>query len=325
MPTLSDIGEFGLIARIARLAPSAPTVVEGIGDDCAVVRVFDRLLLVSCDLFVENIHFRRAQATPESIGWKAATSSLSDIAAMGGAPLFCLVSLACPPDTEVGFIEAVYHGLVDAVSQWGAVVVGGDTTRSPDGLVLDVMVIGETIGNRYVSRRGAQPGDVLAVTGLLGLSAAGRSALERGKEAPALIRAHGRPSARISEGQWFSACVQVHALIDVSDGLVQDAGHLAEAAKIGVDIDPTRLLVDPELGRYCAAQQLDPYEFILTGGEDYELVFALDANNCEETLRGFRREFHTEICTIGAFSDAWHGVRVAGRTPMHRGFNHFKP
>ncbi len=136
-------------------------MVEGIGDDCAVLRVCDRLLLVSCDLSVEGVHFRRRYGSPEDIGWKAAASSLSDIAAMGGAPLFGLVSLACPGNRGVSFVEGVYDGLIDAMSQCGAVIVGGDTTRSQEYMTLDVIVIGETIGNRYLSRKGGLGGRCL--------------------------------------------------------------------------------------------------------------------------------------------------------------------
>ncbi|MCJ7839169.1 MAG: thiamine-phosphate kinase, partial [Burkholderiales bacterium] len=141
MTDLSRLGEFGLIERIARILPGAPTLIEGIGDDCAVVRIFDRLMLLSCDMFVEDVHFRRRYARPQDVGWKAATSALSDVAAMGGTPLFSLVSLACPAHTDSAYVEGLYHGITDAVGQAGAVVVGGDTTMSPSGIAIDVTVI----------------------------------------------------------------------------------------------------------------------------------------------------------------------------------------
>jgi len=324
MTTLHDIGEFGLIERIARLAPGAPHVVEGIGDDCAVVKVGDRLLLVSSDLSIEGVHFRREHGTAEAIGWKAATVALSDIAAMGGAPLFCLVSLACPGACDVSYIEGLYTGLAEAVTQHGAAIVGGDTTQSREGIVLDVMAIGEPIGDRYLTRRGAQAGDWLGVTGRLGMSAAGLHALEHGHDAPALIHAHRYPAARMSEGQWLCARPDVRCLIDVSDGLVQDAGHLARAANLGVGIDPTLIPINSELAAYCAQYGLDPYDFILAGGEDYELAFAVQGPDCRQPHEMFRREFQTDINCVGTFTDAWHGVRVAGRTINKGGFDHFK-
>ena len=324
MATVKEIGEFALIDRIARLVRSAPSVLEGIGDDCAVVRFGERLLLVSCDLSVENVHFIRAHATAEDIGWKAAASALSDIAAMGGAPLFCLVSLACPADTEVSLIERLYDGLLDAAAQCGATLVGGDTTRSQEGIVIDVTVLGEAIGNRYLSRKGARPGDVLAVTGALGLAAAGLRALERGEDARDVIRAHYHPVPRIVEGQWLSACAHVHASIDVSDGLTQDAGHLAAAACLGVDIDSARLPVAAALASYCQTRALDPCAFMLSGGEDYELAFAVDGEHYKSAIEAFRREFHTAIAVVGTFTDAWRGVRVNGQELSRTGFDHFK-
>jgi len=323
MTRLRDIGEFGLIERIARLVPGAPHVLEGIGDDCAVVKVGDRVLLVSCDLFVEGVHFRREHSTAENIGWKAATIALSDIAAMGGAPLFSLISLACPGYCDVAYIEELYGGLADAVTQYGVAIVGGDTTRSQEGILLDVMVIGEPIGDRYLTRRGAQAGDWLGVAGPLGMSAAGLHALEHGHEAPTLVRAHQYPVARMSEGQWLCARPDVRCLIDISDGLVQDAGHLARAADLGVDLDPGAIFVDGELAAYCAQHGLDPFDFILTGGEDYALAFAAPGSDCRELQEMFGREFQIDLNCVGTFTDAWRGVRVAGRTIDQGGFDHF--
>ena len=322
METVGSIGEFGLIARIARLVPSAPSVIEGIGDDCAVLRLGSHVMLVSCDLSIENVHWHRSHAPAESIGWKAAASALSDIAAMGGKPLFCLVSLACPADTGVAFIEGLYDGMLDAVAQCGASIVGGDTTRSTEGIIVDVTVIGEPVG-RYVTRRGALPGDKLVATGRLGLAAAGLDAIEAGTAAPELVRALYRPTPRFPEGQWLSDCPDVHAMIDISDGLIQDAGHLAEAARLGVDIDPALLPIAPELAAYCAERGVNAYDFILSGGEDYELAFAVAAERADEIVLAFRRQFHTDITIVGAFTDAWRDVRVAGAAPGARGFDHF--
>ena len=324
MAALKDIGEFGFIRRLSQQLRSAPSVVEGVGDDCAVLRVGSRLMLVSCDLFIEDVHFRRRAATPEDIGWKAAMSSLSDIAAMGGEPLFCVVSLACPGDTDLSFLDSVYDGLLDAMSQCGATLVGGDTTKSPAGVILDVTVIGEVVSARYLARKGAQQGDRLVVTGQLGRAAAGLHAAEHGHEAPDLVNAHYRPAARLSEGQWFAAHPAAHAMIDISDGLAQDAGHLGHAAGLGVDIDPARLVIAPDLEAYCQTQSLDPRDFILAGGEDYELALAIDGRQCDEVIAAFRREFQTEISAVGSFTESWHDVRVAGQAIPRGGYDHFQ-
>lgn len=324
MSTIKGMGEFELIDRLTKVLPSAPAVVEGIGDDCAVLRVGDRLMLVSCDLSMEDVHFTRYHMSSQDIGWKAGASSLSDIAAMGGLPLFCLVSIACPSDCDYSYIEGLYSGLSDAVWHTGAVIVGGDTGRSSSGIILDVTVIGEVINNRYLLRRGARDGDLLGVTGRLGLSGAGLWALRHEHNAPVLINAHSRPMPRIDEGQWLAAQPGVHAMIDISDGLIQDARHIAQRSKVGVNLDPSLLPVDADLEMFCREYNLDPYEFVLSGGEDYELAFAVSPDDIDEILHRFRREFHTPIHIVGSFTDAWRGVRVAGEESDIEGFDHFR-
>lgn len=323
MTTVRDIGEFGLIERISRMLPTSPSVVMGVGDDCAVLRVCERLMLVSCDLFVENVHFRRDYAKPEEIGWKAAASCLSDIAAMGGQPMFVLVALGCPPDTQTQYVELLYRGISAVVSRFGAVIVGGDTSVSRDSVVLDLTVIGQTIGNRFLSRKGARAGDVLAVTGPLGLSAAGLHAFQNGHAAPVLQTAHMFPRPRIPEGQWLCGQPFAHAMIDISDGLAQDARHIAEESHVGVDIDPARLLVTLELSAYCDAHGLDPLPFMLTGGEDYELAFSMDGEYADKALEAFGNEFRTQVNVVGRFTTEWSGVRIAGEPLEQTGYDHF--
>ena len=193
MNTLSDLGEFGLIERLSRMLPATPNVLENIGDDCAVLRVFDHMLLLSSDLCIEGIHFRRDLMHPEEIGWKAAAAAISDIAAMGGAPMFSLVSLACPSDTEVTFCEGLYQGLTNVFSRYGGVIAGGDISRIHGPLTIDIAVIGEARQNKCLRRKGALPGDVLAITGLPGLSAGGLHALEHGNRDPDLTQRHCWP------------------------------------------------------------------------------------------------------------------------------------
>jgi len=324
MRCLSDVGEFGFIERLARMVPSSPFVLEGIGDDCAVLRVSDRMILVSSDLFVEDIHFRREGVAPSDIGWKAAAACLSDIAAMGGAPLYCLTSLACPASERTAFIEDVYQGMLSAMSRFGTVIVGGDTTRSLQGVTIDVIAIGETIGGRYLRRRGAKVGDCIVITGDLGSSAAGLHALTNGIDDKELIHAHMYPSPRILEGQWLCARPEVHAMLDISDGFCQDAAHLSKASMLGLDLFPDRLPVAPALARYCGEHGLDPISLMLTGGEDYELIFAMDAKKSEELLEAFHHEFRVETTVVGTVTDEWTGVRIHGEPQAMTGFDHFK-
>lgn len=324
MRTLRDLGELGLIERLARIVPTAPAVVEGIGDDCAVVRVYDRLLLISCDMFMEDVHFRLSYVTPHDIGCKAAAAALSDIAAMGGAPLFCMVSLACPPDTEIVMVEELYRGMSATLSRFGSVIVGGDTIRSQGGIVLDVTVIGEAVGGDFMRRKGAQPGDLLAVTGHLGLAAAALHALEhRLAIADDVSERYTHPTPRIPEGQWLNSRPTTHAMLDISDGLVHDAARLAEVGQLGVDINPSAIPVLPQLDEYCRTRGADPLRFCLEGGEDYELAVALAEQGCEDTLCAFRHEFRTPITVVGRFTDEWLGVRLDRQETAWRGFDHF--
>lgn len=324
MRTVGDIGEFRLIERLTRLLPKAPYVVEGVGDDCAVVRWGDRMLLVSCDLALEGVHFRRSYARPEDIGWKTAAAALSDIAAMGGAPMFALVSLACPEDTSAEFVEDLFAGLANLASRFGVAIIGGDTTRSAQGIVVDMMVAGQTLGGHCLRRRGAQAGDLLVLTGHPGLAAAGLHALEQGNHARELVNAHQRPRPRIPEGQWLANHTTVHAMIDVSDGVWSDARHLADASGAGINIESARIPMTDELKRYCDAHKLDPVRLALTGGEDYELLFTMSPAQFERTRQDYAHEFRGGITAIGEVTGDWHGMRLDGQDAPFEGFDHFR-
>lgn len=324
MSTLREIGEFGLIQRITPFLPSSEAVVTGIGDDCAVLRLGDRLLLATCDASIEGVHFNLALASPEAIGWKAAASALSDIAAMGGQPLFLLITLACPTDTSVSTVDALYEGFQAAASFAGAVIVGGDTTQSPSGIMIDISVLGEAQEDCHVLRRGAQAGDVLAVTGYPGRSAAGLIALQQGLDAPELIEAHLHPIPRITEGQWLAALAEVHAMIDLSDGLLQDAGHLAEMAGLGIDIVPAALPIGAEMRKTKLPKGCSPQALALSGGEDYELAMALDAGSVAPLAGAFTERFGLPLTPVGRFTPEWSDVRVNGAPQDLRGYEHFR-
>ena len=323
MTRLGDLGEFGFIDRIRRQVSTSEQVIEGIGDDCAVLDFHGQKMLVSTDLFLEDIHFRPSAASYEDIGWKAAAGCLSDIAAMGGTPRFMLVSLAAPAGTNADDLEDLYTGYLAMCGKAGAVLVGGDTTRCQGGITIDSIVIGEAVGGRYLTRGGAKPGDLLVVTGFPGKSAAGLHAQENGHAAPKLLHAHHKPTPRIAEGQWLAKCEAVHAMLDVSDGLVQDAGHLTEKSGVGLDIDRASLPIGKDLEDYCAAHKLDVSEFAMAGGEAYELLFALDPKALPNVSDDFGKEFALGLTVVGRFTDAHEEVRVDGKTPRSRGFDHF--
>lgn len=324
MAGVDELGEFGLIARLTRRFKKNAHVVAGIGDDAAVVRVGDRLMAVTADLFIEDVHFRRGDAPPDAIGGKAAMAAMSDIAAMGGAPRFLVLSIAVAEDEDVEFLDEIYRGIAEAVESYEAVVIGGDTTRSTSGLTIDVMVIGELVGARYLLRRGARPGDWLLHTGRLGVSGAGLNALLHGRAGASLIHRHFHPVARVAEGMWLASQPPVHAMMDISDGLGQDAGHLAGSSGVGVNIETERFLHATNLKHFCEQHALDPNMFVLMGGEDYELLIAVDPEYGDGLINAFFQGFRLELTRVGTFTDAWQGVRVDGAPVTGLGFDHFR-
>ncbi len=323
MGTICDLGEFNFIERVTGPLRGADCVVLGPGDDCAVVRAGGMLLLASCDGSVENVHFRREWAGPEDIGWKAAASALSDIAAMGGSALFALATVSCPRDSDADYMAAVCAGIAAAVEHCGAALVGGDMTCSPAGMMLDLSVVGAVTEGRYVTRGGARPGDVFAVTGYPGQSAAGLLALVNGVDAPVLIRRHLRPEPRLAEGRWLARRDAVHAMIDLSDGLLQDAGHIGGRSGLGVNVDSDLVPLAPALNGFESAISQSLESLTLSGGEDYELAVALDPREAPALCAEFAAEFGIPLTVVGRVEEGWRGVRLDGQEAAHLGFDHF--
>jgi len=330
-----ELGERGLIRLIrASLGTADPSVTVGIGDDCAILSPTPGTqLLATTDLLIEGIHFRRRYAEPADIGWKALARNLSDIAAMGGTPRFALVALACPPETEVEEVEALYAGMRAAAAPHAVSIVGGDTSASPDGLIVNVTLLGEVAG-RPLLRSGAVPGDLLVVTGSLGLSAAGLALLEALPPpdlSPEVVvevsRAHLRPVARVAEGIFLGRCDGVHAMIDCSDGLVADLGHLVTESGVGARVRLDRLPIPPAVGSVALATGRDPLEFATVGGEDYELLLSMVPGAFPELASGLKRATGTELTAIGEILPPEEGVRFLAAqgqpVALGAGFEHF--
>ena len=278
--TVASLGEFALIDRVVARAGVARAAEVGPGDDAAVLRTPDGRVVATTDVLVEGRHFRRDWSSGTDVGHKAAAANLADVAAMGAVPTALLVGLACPADTPTAWLEEVADGLAAECAPLGAAVVGGDTVASaPDSgaVVLSVTALGDLAGRRPVLRSGAAPGDVLAVTGRLGWSACGLAVLRRGFSSPlAAVRAHRRPAPPYAGGP-AAADAGATAMCDVSDGLLADAGHLADASGVVVEIDRAALAavaLDPPgpLPQVGAALGVDPLAWVLTGGEDHALL-----------------------------------------------------
>ena len=276
---VGDIGEFDLIDRIRqRLNRAATGIVFGIGDDAAILRpAADHVILATTDAAVEGVHFRLSSTTPELLGRRVLAVNLSDIAAMGGTPRWALLTLHLPPNTSVEFVELFATGVGVEAAQYDTAVVGGNLARSPDRLVVDITVLGEADPENILFRHGAHPGDRVLVTGTLGDSAAGLALLRGQVSAPAadsdyLVERHRLPIPRIEAGRAIAASRLATAMLDLSDGLASDLGHVSRASGVGVTIQAELLPLSSELLRLAAASGHDPIDWAVRGGEDYELL-----------------------------------------------------
>jgi len=332
---LEELGEFGLIKQIAALIGEPSSAVRvGIGDDAAVLKLAgDGHLLVTTDVFVEDVHFRRQWLTPAQIGARAAGAALSDIAAMGGEPIAIFVSAGWPPSLEAETATELMAGLARVAGEYGTALAGGDTAASPGGIFIDVVVIG-TAGQPWL-RSTVQPGDVLLISGSLGEAAAALALLQDGKVAnaaalsPALQERFTNPIPRLSVAKALAEGGAVTAAIDISDGLVQDAGHLAESSRVAITIEADRVPISPRCRP--AAQQLgaDPLQWALTSGEEYELLLTVAPALVQQAAELVADKGGITLTPIGRVSEG-EGVVVVDESgePLElstEGWNHFSP
>ena len=268
--TLADAGEFGLISELVALFPQGEHVLVGPGDDAAVLRVRTGHVVVSTDLMVEGRHFRRDWASASDVGHRAAAQNLSDINAMGGRATSLTVGLAAPADLPVSWALDFARGFAEECALVGASVVGGDLTRA-DEVVIAVTVLGACT-EAPVLRSGARPGDVLATAGRQGWAAGGLAVLGRGFRSPrVLVEAYRRPEPPYDAGR-VAAEAGATSLIDVSDGLLAEAGHLADASGVAIDVHAASFDIPEPLHAVGAALGADPIQFILGGGDDHALL-----------------------------------------------------
>lgn len=268
--TLADTGEFGLISELVKLFGTDEHVLVGPGDDAAVLRIKHGHVVVSTDMVVEGRHFRRDWASAEDVGHRAAAQNISDVNAMGGTARHLTIGLAAPADLPVKWALDFARGFAAECEEVGAHVVGGDLTRS-DQLVIAVTVLGQCTQSP-VLRSGARSGDVLALVGRQGWAAAGLAVLGRGFRSPrVLVEAYRRPQPPYAAGK-VAAEAGATSLIDISDGLLAEAGHLAEASGVAIDVRTGAFEVPEPLRAVGAALGGDPMHFILGGGDDHALL-----------------------------------------------------
>lgn len=315
---ISEIGEFALIDRIARLLPSAPaSVVVGIGDDVAVLRTAaGKYLLATCDVQVENVHFLPEKITSYQLGLKIAAINLSDIAAMGGTPDWALVSLVLPEHRPVSFVEDLYRGMQEQLAAAGAAIVGGNVSKAHADVIIDFFLMGHVEPPNLLCRSGAREGDAIMVSGSLGDSRAGLELLRNPDLQPPpnirdrAIAKHLTPQPRLREGQALGRCGRVHAMADVSDGLIGDLGHICRASNLGAEIWLAEAPVGSACAQVAAAAGADPLEWALAGGEDYELLFTAAPEAARDIEDWLLQETGTVCRVIGRMTRAANGIRI---------------
>ncbi len=336
---LNRLGEFGFLDRIQQAyGGKGSGVVQGIGDDCAVLSPPQgENLLWTVDTLVEGVHFRPDLIENDSLGWKSLAVNLSDIAAMGGRPAHALLSLGLGADMDTIALDQFYKGFAAVAEEFAVELVGGDLVKSPLGLTITVTVLGFTNGGRALCRSRAEPDDWIVVTGPLGEAAAGLNILlsgEQGKKdqlseeiIATLVRSHCRPVPQVEEGILLSSFPQVHAAIDISDGLAQDLWHVCRMSNVGASVEQERLPISSPTLEAAECWGVSAEEWALYGGEDYQLLATVAAAGIEEVEGRFQERFHRPLSRIGRITrepGAWIETPSGQKVPLDTsGYDHF--
>jgi thiamine-monophosphate kinase len=344
--SLSDIGELGVIDRIRKLAETfSPNVVIGIGDDAAVVKMGKDLLLFSTDLLIEGIHFRRDYTPPELLGKKAVAVNVSDIAAMGGVPLYFTLSFAAPEELSLSFLDRFASGISASAEMYNLSLIGGDTSAG-EKIVIDIAIIGKAEGAAPITRAGASPGELIFVSGNLGDSAVGLTLLEAGfrmsekggitsptslsKEeeglAQTLLSAHLNPQPELTLGRLLAERRIPGAMLDISDGLARDIGNLCRASKVGARLYKNKIPLSEALIHFAKKLDRDATDLAISGGEDYRLLFTAPPEKLKE-IEGLSRELKRDIIELGEIVESSSEIYIMdedGReASFSGGYDHF--
>jgi thiamine-monophosphate kinase len=335
MQTVSDLSEAELIERIRQQLPVPPDwVVVGIGDDAAVVApARNRLEVLTVDAIVEGVHFDRRFTPPGAVGHRALAVNLSDLAAMGAEPRLALLSLALPGDLVSEDFNQMIGGLAAVARQHRVHVVGGNLTRSPGPLMIDVTLSGVVKTRQVLTRGGARPGDHLYLTGSIGGAAAGLQMLQSSdtpaahdaRRSEACVMRYFYPEPRTRVGLLLGRNRAATACVDLSDGLADAARRIAEASGVGVEIDADAVPVEPDALKWFAARQAEPLSAAMSGGDDYELLFAVRPRT-RKRLAAALHHGHVPITRIGLCTADRAIVvhRGAVREAISGGYTHFR-
>jgi len=324
---LPELGEFGFIDRIRARAASDRDAVLGIGDDCAASRLPEgELLLTSTDMLLEGMHFRLDWTRPYDLGRKSVAVNLSDLAAMGGTPRHIFLSLAFASSTDLATLDRILEGILDEAAEHGVSLLGGDTCRSPGPLVLNLCVQGSVPEKQMLRRDGAKAGQDIYVSGTLGDSALALRLRQQG-QAPGdfLARRHDRPSPRVRLGRELAKRGLATAMIDLSDGLLSDLGHILKASGLGARIEGASLPLSAEFSRQLQ-EDGSLLDLAFAGGEDYELLFTATAAR-RAAVAALSRDLDLPLTRVGRTREGSNLLVLdAAGKPWEkpgRGFDHF--
>ncbi|MBI1803219.1 MAG: thiamine-phosphate kinase [Ignavibacteriae bacterium] len=346
--TITSIGEFALIDRIKEIvnvrvddASLHDQLRLGISDDAAVYRPTPgKVQLLTTDAFIEGVHFDLLFTTFRHLGWKVMAASFSDIAAMGGAPRYAALTLSLPQKISIEMVEELYRGITFACKKYSCLVIGGDTTAASGNTMISATIIGEAVESNVIQRRGAKPGDYVCVTGHLGASLSGLKILLREKNrfaqavdpshfraelepyAPA-IEKHLMPKPRLDISKILSEQVQIHAMIDISDGLASEVHHLCAYSGVGASIYEHNLPVESITQRIADEFSESPAHYALYGGEEYELLFTLTDEEFAKLDR-----LTNDVTIIGRITEKEKGIELVHENGEHEalpfgGWDHF--
>ncbi len=336
--TLADIGEFGLIDRIDKLlreeGARLPEKTLGIGDDCAsFVSRPGYELLVTCDAIVEGRHYLPRFISPIDLGRRAMDLNISDIGAMGGHTLYALVSLGLRADTPVKDVEAMYRGFIAELNPFDAAIIGGNLTKSEGANFIDITLIGEIESGKSVRRSTAKPGNTILVTGYPGQAAAGLQILLKARpvddvRAHPLVQAYNTPSHRAREGEAVAGAGLATAMIDTSDGLLGDLGHICDESGVGARLIQENLPISSALREAAEQMKQEPLDFVLQDSDDYELIITCPPEHVDGICSLITSLSHIPVTEIGTITEKIDGIKLISHDGIPRdmtpsGWDHF--
>jgi thiamine-monophosphate kinase len=329
---LKDIGEFGFIKRIeGGCIVRDKNVIRGIGDDCCVFKTSGEMaILLTTDMLVEKIHFLLSAISPYELGRKSLAVNLSDIAAMGGTPREAVISIAIPDTVDLAVLDGVYDGMKSMAKEFEVNLLGGDTTSSPEHLVINIALVGEAKEDEILYRSGAGEGELIFLTGPVGSSAAGLDLILKGREVKGwedLIEAHHNPYPHVKAGRIIASMKVANSLIDVSDGVAADLGHICAESKLGAILEERMIPTTEKFGDYCRRFHEDSNHLSLHVGEDYVLLGTVVPGSASD-LRAALESEGCEFYQIGQMV-AEPGLRLRTRENSlesigAKGWDHFR-